>query len=346
MITACCDPSPFRPWRDWCAVSCAPRAKRLAQDRVRCMKLRIVVIAALGFALALYLVMYVGLGAVFSAAVTVGWSGFAILCFYASGVFLLLGAAWYVLLPDSSPTRLWVFVWARMVRDAAAEVLPFSQLGGIVLGARAAILHGVATPLAFASMIVDVTTEMLAQIAYIALGVVLLSARAPRTSVAVSLKTVFVIGLALAAVAGGLFFALQRYGHRMTGKLTARLLPPRVGLSSALHLAAWIASALGTWIAFRLIGARVDLASAIAIESLVYATRSAAAFIPNALGVQEAAYAVLAPLVGVGAEFGLAVSLLKRARDIAIGVPILLIWQAVEGRRALAGRPGAISDSE
>jgi hypothetical protein len=31
------------------------------------------------------------------------------------------------------------------------------------------------------------------------------------------------------------------------------------------------------------------------------------------------------------------VSLLKRARDIAVGVPILLIWQGVEGQRALAG---------
>ena len=322
------------------------------------MKLRIVIITALGLALALYLVMYVGLGAVFSAAVRVGWSGFAILCFYVAGVFLLLGAAWYVLLPDSSPTRLWVFVWARMVRDAAAEVLPFSQLGGIVLGARAAILHGVATPLAFASMIVDVTTEMLAQIVYIALGVVLLSARAPRTSLAVSLTTVFVIGLVLAAVAGGLLLALQRYGHWVTSRLAARLLPgavaataavaagldaiyrsrARVGRSLAIHFAGWITSAIGTWIAFRLIGARADLAAVMAIESLVYATRSAAFLIPNALGVQEAAYAVLAPLFGVGAEFGLAVSLLKRARDIAVGVPILLIWHAMEGQRALAGK--------
>jgi putative membrane protein len=243
-----------------------------------------------------------------------------------------------------------------MVRDAAAEVLPFSQLGGIVLGARAAILHGVPPPLAFASMIVDVTTEMLAQIAYIAFGIVILSARAPQSS----LTTIFVIGLALAAVGGGLFLALQRYGHWMTEKLAARLLPGavaptaavaaaldaiynhplRVGLSLALHFAGWIASAIGTWIAFRLIGAHVDLAAVMAIESLVYATRSAAVLVPNALGVQEAAYAVLAPLFGVGAEFGLAVSLLKRARDIAVGVPILLIWQAVEGQRALAaGRP-------
>ena len=43
------------------------------------MKLRIVIIAALGLALGLYLLMYVGLGAVFSAAVAVGWSCFAIL---------------------------------------------------------------------------------------------------------------------------------------------------------------------------------------------------------------------------------------------------------------------------
>ncbi len=68
--------------------------------------------------------------------------------------------------------------------------------------------------------------------------------------------------------------------------------------------------------------------------------RSAAFIVPNALGVQEGAYAVLAPLFGVGAEFGLAVSLLKRARDIAIGVPVLLIWQAVEGRRDSRVRAG------
>ena len=315
------------------------------------MKFRIVIIAALGFALALYLVMYIGLGAVLSAAIAVGWGGFAILCLYALALFVLLGAAWHVLIPDSAG-GMKIFVWARMVRDAAAEVLPFSQLGGIVLGARAAILHGVPPPLAFASMIVDVTTEMLAQIAYIALGIVILSARAPQSS----LTRIFVIGLALAAVGGGLFFALQRYGHWMTEKLAARLLPgavaptaalaasldaiyrhpARVGLSVALHFAGWIASAVGTWIAFRLIGVRVDLPSVMAIESLVYATRSAAVLVPNALGVQEAAYAVLAPLFGVGAEFGLAVSLLKRARDIAVGVPILLIWQAVEGQRALA----------
>jgi putative membrane protein len=323
------------------------------------VKIRIVIVAALGLALALYFVAYVGLGAVFSAAVAVGWGGFAILGLCALGLFPLLGAAWTVLLPGSSLANLKALVWARMVRDAATDILPFSQIGGIVLGARAATVHGVSPPLAFGSMIVDVTTELLAQIAYIALGLLIMSA-APQSSAAAPLTRIFVVGLVLAAAAGIVFLALQRQGHALTLKLAARLLPRavataaavgdaldsiygsrvRVGLSAALHLVGWIAGAVGTFIAFRLMGARVNFASVMAIESLICATRSAAVFVPNALGVQEAAYAVLSPLFGVGADIGLAVSLLKRARDIAIGVPTLLIWQAVEGRRALGATPG------
>jgi putative membrane protein len=323
------------------------------------VKIRFLLVAALGLALGLYFVMYIGLGAVLSAAAAVGWGGFAILCAYALGLFPLLGAAWYTLSPGSSPRAWGIFVWARMVRDAATEVLPFSQLGGIVLGARAAVLHGIAPPLAFGSMIVDVTAELLAQIAFVALGMVIWCMHAPRTLAAESLTAVFIGGLLLAAVAGGLFVVLQRHGHRLTTRLAARLLPAavataaavgaaldhiyrspgRVAVSAALHLAGWIASAIGVWIAFRLIGVHVGLASVTAMESLICAARSAAAFIPNALGVQEAAYAFVAPLFGVGAEFGLAVSLLRRARDIAVGVPILLVWQTVEGRRALAAKP-------
>ena len=84
-------------------------------------------------------------------------------------------------------------------------------------------------------------------------------------------------------------------------------------------------------------GAHVDFLFAIAVEAFVGAVRSAAVLVPSGLGVQEATYALLAPLLRVGAEFGLAVSLLKRARDIVLAVPILLISQAVEGRRLLAG---------
>jgi putative membrane protein len=251
-----------------------------------------------------------------------------------------------------------------MVREAASDLLPFSNIGGIALSARAAILHRVPAPLAFASTIVDVTTELLAQIGFIALGLAILSRHAPRTPFSASLDKFVLIGLAMAVIAGAVLLALQRYGHRLTVQIAARLLPraaahtadvgvmldaiharrSRVALSCAVHLAAWLASGVATWIAFRLMGAQVDFLLAIAVEAFVGAVRSAAVLVPGGLGVQEATYALLAPLLGVGAEFGLAVSLLKRARDIVLAVPILLISQAVEGRRLLAG--AEVIDSE
>ena len=323
------------------------------------MKLRFAILATVGVALTLYLVRYVGWHAVFSAVSALGFLGFGVFSICSLLVFVLLGAAWQVLLGGPGAPRLALLVRARLVRDSAAEVLPFSQLGGIALGVRAAILLGLAAPLAAASMIVDVTTEMLAQVAYAALGVSILAVRGPHDSRVATFVAAGVAGLALAAVAAVLFIAVQRHGGRIAAKFAVRLTrgagasltgmrtaleriyrsPARVALSAALHLAAWIANGAVVWLGFRLIGAQLDLAAALAIESLVYAIRSVAVFIPNALGVQEGAYVILAPLFGVGPDVALAMSVLKRARDIAIGVPVLLLWQGAEGRRALA-RPG------
>jgi putative membrane protein len=319
------------------------------------MKPGIVLLALLGIGLAVYFVGRAGLGAVVSAVLAVGWGGFAILCAYALALFMLLGAAWYVLAPATPPSQMPAFIWGRLVRDSAAEVLPFSQVGGFLLGARAAMFGGIAPPLAFASTIVDVSAEMVAQLAYAALGIGLLFLRAPDTSFTRLLGGILAAGLILAAVAGTLFIVVQRRGIRFSERLVSHWFPKatlhtaamaaaidaiytspaRVGFSIGLHFAAWLASALGTWIAFFLIGVPIDLEAVLAIESLVYAMRSAAFVVPNGLGVQEAAYALLTPLFGVGPEMGIAVSVLKRARDIAIGIPILIIWQAMEGHRVL-----------
>src|SRR5437660_12287955 len=364
MTAVSCGPARFRPWRDSRAVSCARRLRERAAHRPDPMKWRTLIIAGLGLALALYLVWYVGVGAILAAAVAVGWGGFALLCLGSVALFGLLGSAWHVLLPASSGAGAWIFVRARLVRDSASEVLPFSQLGGIAIGARALVLQGVSAPLASASLIVDVTTEMLAQIAYLALGIAIVSARLPRTSIVTSLTRAALISLALGALAGVLFLAVQRYGQRITVRIAASVArgagqvvaavgasldaiyrsPGRVAASLGLRIGGWIGSALVAWMAFRLIGSRIELASVVAIESLVAAARSVGVLVPNALGVQEAAYTVLTPLFGAGAELGLAVALLKRARDIVLGVPALPVWQAIEGRRALAGAAGGESD--
>jgi glycosyltransferase 2 family protein len=325
---------------------------------------RIAIVAVSGLCLALYVLLHIGFGTVLSAVGRVGLGGFGFLCVYGLALSPLLAGAWYVLLPRDGIAHFGVFVWARMLREAVSDILPFSSIGAIALGARAAILHRVPAPIAFASTIVDVTTELLAQIAFIALGLGVLARRAPATALSASLAKFVLIGLATAVLAGAVLLVLQRYGQRLTAQIAARLLPRAVAhtaavgraldaihaararllLSCGLHLAAWIASGVGTWIAFRLMGARVDVLLTIAVEAFVGAVRSAAVLVPSGLGVQEASYAILAPLLGVGAEFGVAVSLLKRARDIVLAVPILIIAQALEGRRMLAG--AEVIDSE
>ena len=316
------------------------------------MNPRLVIVGLLGAALAVYSMVYVGIDSVVAAALAVGWAGFALFCACSLALFLFLGPAWQVLVPGA-PWR--AFFWGRMVRDSAAEVLPFTQFGGFVAGARAAIIHGMTPAMAAASMTVDITTEMIAQVLYIALGLGIIVARAPHSSTIASLTESVFVGLVLLSTGGGVFFFLQRRSlwvatiaaRRFSGLLThagaiaaalgsIHRAPVRMAASVAIHFGGWIASGAAGWVAFRLIGADVDLPSVLAIESIVYAVRSAAVVVPNALGVQEAAYALLAPLLGIPPEIALAVSLVKRARDIAIGVPILALWQATEGHRALA----------
>ena len=80
-------------------------------------------------------------------------------------------------------------------------------------------------------------------------------------------------------------------------------------------------------------GVALSLPVVMTIESLLYATRSVAFAIPNAVGVQEGAYIILGASFGLTAETALALSLLKRARDLTIGLPALAAWQLVESGR-------------
>src|SRR4029077_19262870 len=97
----------------------------------------------------------------------------------------------------------------------------------------------------------------------------------------------------------------------------------RVFSSFVLHLACWIASTLEAWVALRFAGASLGFTTVLVIESLLYAARSVAFAVPNAVGIQEGAYIVLGASFGLTPEMALALSLLKRARDLIIGLPTL-----------------------
>jgi len=331
------------------------------------LRVGVVITALIGLGVACCLVFAVGIGAVFTAASRVGWGGFGLLCLLGLTLFCLLGLAWFTIIPDKYRAKPLTFMWGRAVRDSAAEVLPFSQLGGFVIGARAISVRGVDSSLAVASTIVDVTTEMMAQVAYVLTGIAILIARVPTSASSEWLARTAMAGTMLGALGAIGFVLIQRRGFALAERFTARMLPGaaaqagqlhetmtdihaspfRLFLSVCVHLLGWFASAFVAYVAVRLMGIPISYVSMVSIEALLCAVRSATLIVPNALGVQEAAYAMLMPFFGLAAPVGLALSLLKRARDITIGIPILLTWQAAEGGRIFGrGRKAASRDDQ
>ena len=319
------------------------------------LKLGGVVALLAGLALLIGLVAWVGWRPVWASASAVGWTGFAIIVGYWLVVLALLGLAWFAGTLDLPWRTGWIFVWGRMVREGAADVLPFSQVGGLVLGSQSVISLGVSETKVFAATVVDLTTEMGAQIAYTLIGVGLLAMAL--SGMGQELRAVW-IGLAavtLIAVATAAFIALQRRGIGALGWLAQRFLPDgaargeavvaelgrvydspkHLAAASSLHLVGWFGASVGSWIALKLMGAPLPLGSVIAIEALMFIARSAGFAVPGALGVQEGAYLLAGPLLGLHGETAVALSLLKRARDLVIGVPTLIVWQIVESRRLL-----------
>ncbi|MGH7025640.1 MAG: lysylphosphatidylglycerol synthase domain-containing protein [Caulobacteraceae bacterium] len=308
-----------------------------------------------GLAGATAVIGYIGFGQVLSALARIGWRGLATLIAYSALPYALLGSAWFILERPWRAARWRIYVLARMVRDASGELLPFSHVGGLVIGARAAMLQGIAANWAFATTTVDVTAELVAQVGFTCLGLVLLFTRLdPRSNLAA--PALAGVGATVVGLAG--FVVVQRRGADLVTGIVRRILPAaaaraaetgamigelhrrpgRLALAIALHLTAWIASALGVWLALEAAGIRIGPVDILGLEALVMAVRSAIFVAPMGVGVQEASYALLGPLFGLSPDIAVGLSLIKRARELTIGLPVLAAWQAIEGRRLASDR--------
>jgi putative membrane protein len=318
-------------------------------------KIGVAVALLAGLIAAIYLVWSIGFDAVAASVARAGFGGLALLCLYALVVFISLAFAWYFLLPAAERGAVPDFYIARLVRDSIAEISPFSPVGGMVAAARLMILKGMRGPYAAASVAADATTEAMAQVAFLAfgLGIGFTQFRHLQGSGPVTEGMLAVLLLAVPGIA--LLIFLQKKGASFAERVAAHFFPQvkegvsfraaieelydsrsRLAVSSAFHLLAWIGGGVGTFISFRLVGGHIALLNAVALEALLCTLRSIAAPVPAAVGVQEWGYAMLAPLFGLPAEMGVAVSLLKRAREIVLGVPALVYWQSVEGHRAFS----------
>ena len=247
------------------------------------------------------------------------------------------------------------------MRDAGSEVLPLSQVGGYVLGARAVAFAGVPGTAAAASTIVDVSLEFVSQIAFTGLALVWLTQLKPDAPVTVPVA----IGLVAAGILAAGLLAAQRRGFNLIDRLAGALgrdwldrtaagaaalhaaisaiYERRVRLCAnfVLHLVCWIAATLEAWLALRFAGAPLGFGVVLVIEGLLYAIRSVAFAVPNAVGVQEGAYIMLGGSFGLTPEMALALSLLKRARDLGARTAGARRVPASRRRPSVAPRRGA-----
>jgi putative membrane protein len=316
------------------------------------MKLRLFLALLLGLIVLAAVLARFDLHAVMTSLSRVGWSGFFLIVAAGLAAEVILASGIVPLL--LRPLSFGAVVASRQLRDSAADILPITQLGGIAFAARALVLAGSPAPLASAAVIADLTTETFAQGLYVLVGVM--------ASLSLLAKSTLLSPYVGAMLAGAIFLSLgsmgfallQVGGSRWIESLSVKLFPgtaahtqafaeaihaiyrrrTRLLLSMLLQLAGWMASGLWLWVMLQVMGLSTGFWSAIALQALVEGLRSALVFIPAAIGVQEAGYAVLAPLFGLPPETGLALSVLRRARDVAVSVPVLLLWQAVEARRA------------
>ena len=309
-------------------------------------------IAFAGIAVITGLVIYFGVGEVIKALASVRIQNFALYIAAQLVITAGLGLCWRMLLRSRSRGSYWLCVWGRLVRDATGEFLPFSQVGGYVLGARVITLHGVNASDAAASTLADITTEFLAQLAFIGVGLTVTAHLAPHSELLVPVS----VGLCIAVVMGFGLVLVQRGGGKMFRSLTLRIAGRaasgaaqqldrlqtalddvysrrnRLFQASLYHLFCWFGTACASYIGFHALGAPVPFASALAIEAMLHAIMALAFFVPGRVGIQEASYALLATIFGIPPEIALSLSLLRRARDFVIAVPVLVFWQGVEAR--------------
>src|SRR5438034_427396 len=92
------------------------------------------------------------------------------------------------------------------------------------------------------------------------------------------------------------------------------------------------------WIALYALNLHATMVNAIILQSMALTIRSVAFPVPGGLGVQESGYVLVGNLLGIPGDTAFALSLIARVRELVLGIPGLVCWQLIEGRRLLRTR--------
>jgi putative membrane protein len=318
------------------------------------VKIGVQISLALGLGVVIALIAIEGAGAIASLLVGAGWRLVLLVPLQTLPLlFDVLGWRSVIL----ARVRLPVLFLIACIRQAINRLLPVANVGGEIVGIRLLAQQGVDGTSAGASVVVELMLSLFAQYVFVAIGVICLFSRTG------NLRAVRALGIGLAAILPALVLMIVivrngRVFHRVE-QLAKRLLRPwlddprgfdhgarvdavvretfgaRIRLSRALgwQIAGLIGGCSETWFALRWLGHPVGFSDALVLESLTQAAKSVFFMVPSALGVQEAGLIGAGLLLGLGSDVALALSLAKRMREVLFGLPSLLAWQWIEGRK-------------
>ncbi len=267
---------------------------------------------------------------------------------------LLLGAiAWWLLIgPGPSLGRALILRW---IREGVNSLLPVAHIGGALVAARLLAQTGVPVARAGSSTVLDLTIEAATLVPVALAGVAIVA------SVSADLSwlpwTLGFLGLVAGGIAAfamaqraGLLRAVEWAAERMGRSVPAlsggmpgmhadllavaaqpSLLPHAAGW----HLLSWSLGAVEVWLMAASLGLDLSATHAFALESLGMTARGAGFAVPGAIGVQEGGLVLAAGLLGIPPDIGLALSVLKRLREVLVGVAGLALWR--QAARAVPG---------
>ena len=322
------------------------------------MKFAALFATLIGLAILVYLVMSNGGAAIETAIASAGFGIlWVIAAHFPQSLFSSLG--WRAVVASERVPPASTFFGFRLIRESINALLPVGQVGGEFVNVRLLGQRGVPLSSAGASLAVDKTLEIVSQIVFTLLGMALLMLDPAQADM------IHWIGgsLAVAIVVIAAFIVAQRFGlFRLLEQGLLKLArkqqwkgaeglaglhdeiirlyksPRRLAWGTLLHLVSWALGGVEIWAALHVLGIDVDARGALIIESLGQAFKSIGFAIPGALGVQEGGLILACSLIGVNAQGAIELSLLKRIRELSLGIPGLLAWQWIEGKRLFGPR--------
>ena len=313
------------------------------------MKFGALIGGLLGLGLSAFLLKIYGVGPILDLLKFAGWFGILAVTAFHLPQILCSALGWRVIagptVPRPGPLAYTVLRW---IREAVNNLLPLAQIGGEIVVARLLQQRGMKLAPAIAGTVADLTIEMATQILFTLLGLILLLRSVGESGIAgYVISGLLVAALVVAALFCALWLGLaaavekglMRLGgwmgwagaanveglhHALIGCYRA---PDRVALSALWHMASWLLGGVEVCLAVHFLGLDIGIGPGLIIESLGQALKAAGFAVPGALGIQEGGYVVICRALGLAPEVAIALSLMKRIREILLGGSALIFWQ-------------------